>query len=98
MAASKTPKTTEVKRPRGRPKKVVHVENRGGRREGAGRKPTGLAKVPVHLYVSKEVKDLIPQLRERGAEPSAEFEKMVLRYADVLGLRHKAEDAKTEEQ
>lgn len=74
----------EVKRPRGRPKKKV--EHRGGAREGAGRKPTGNAKVPVHLYVSQQVKELVPQLRERGVEPSAEFEKTILRFARVLGF------------
>ena len=81
MADTKKP---EVKRPRGRPRKKI--ENRGGAREGAGRKPTGNAKVLMQLYVSKQVKALCPLIRERGIGPSAEFEKMILRYASALGL------------
>lgn len=74
----------EVKRPRGRPRKKV--ETRGGAREGAGRKPTGNAKVRLQLYVTQQIKDLCPSIKERGIDYSSEFEKMILRYAGVLGL------------
>lgn len=75
---------SEVKRPRGRPRK--RIETRGGAREGAGRKPTGNAKVRLQLYVSQQIKDLCPIIKDRGIDYSGEFEKMILRYAGVFGL------------
>lgn len=81
MADTKKP---EVKRPRGRPRKKV--EHRGGAREGAGRKPTGNAKVRLQLYVTQRTKDLCPAIKDRGIDYAGEFEKMILRYAGVLGL------------
>lgn len=81
MATTKKP---EVKRPRGRPRKKI--ETRGGAREGAGRKPTGNAKVRLQLYVSQQTKDLCPHLKDRGVDYSSEFERMIRRYADALAL------------
>lgn len=81
MATTKKP---EVKRGRGRPRKKI--ETRGGAREGAGRKPTGNAKVRLQLYVSQQTKDLCPEIKARGIDYSEEFEKMIRRYAGVFGL------------
>ena len=81
MADTKKP---EVKRPRGRPRKKI--EHRGGAREGAGRKPTGNAKVRQQLYVSQTTKTRCEKLREKGFDFSAPFEKLIEDYAKVLGI------------
>ena len=87
MATAKKP---EVKRPRGRPRKKI--ETRGGAREGAGRKPTGNAKVRLQLYVSQQTKDLCATIKDRGVDYSGEFERMIRRYAEALGLAAKDEE------
>lgn len=85
MAETKTkPKATEVKRPRGRPRKKI--ETRGGTREGAGRKPSGNAKVRQQIYISQLTKTRCEKLRERGFDFSTPFENLIAKYAEALGI------------
>ena len=48
---------------------------RGGRREGAGRKPSGVKKVTVTFSLSLEVVEL---LRTKGRQQSAYIEQLVI--------------------
>lgn len=48
---------------------------RGGRREGAGRKPTGRSKITVTFSLSPEV---VAILRSRGRKQSSYIEQLVL--------------------
>lgn len=77
-----------VKRGRGRPRKPVpKPENRGGHREGAGRKcksPEEGRRVHMGLNVSPTTKAQCAVLREKGINLSNEFEKMIGRLAKVL--------------
>ncbi len=41
-------------------------ENRGGRREGSGRRPTGSARVNLTVRVDPVTRERIQELRDRG--------------------------------
>lgn len=53
---------------------------RGGRREGAGRKPAGVRRVPFTVRIKEETREKIASMAKEGFSLSRAIEDLVERY------------------